>query len=73
MQERLITADRLSSLGLFAAGVAHEINNPLAYVLGSIENARRSIESPTPNRDQALEALHTALEGVDRVRTIIRE
>ncbi|MDF2697834.1 MAG: uncharacterized protein K0S65_6217 [Labilithrix sp.] len=73
MQERLVTADRLSSLGLLAAGVAHEINNPLAYVLGSIENARRSIERASPEIEPALEALATALEGVDRVRTIVRD
>ena len=73
MQERLVTADRLSSLGMLAAGVAHEINNPLAYVLGSIENARRSLEGPTVALGQAREALATALEGVARVRTIVRD
>ncbi|MBX3210236.1 MAG: PAS domain S-box protein [Labilithrix sp.] len=73
MQQRLVTADRLSSLGMLAAGVAHEINNPLAYVLGSIENARRNIDGPQPDKAQALEALATALEGVDRVRTIVRD
>jgi PAS domain S-box-containing protein len=73
MQERLVTADRLSSLGLLAAGVAHEINNPLAYVLGSIEIVRREIERPGPVSDAAREALGRALEGVDRVRTIVRD
>jgi len=73
MQERLVTADRLSSLGMLAAGVAHEINNPLAYVLGSIENARRSLDRPEPDRRQAREALETALEGVARVRMIVRD
>jgi signal transduction histidine kinase len=33
LQARLAQADRLTSLGTLAAGVAHEINNPLAYVL----------------------------------------
>ncbi len=73
MQERLVTADRLSSLALLAAGVAHEINNPIAYVLGSIENARRNIEASPPDHEQALSALSTALEGVDRVRLIVRD
>jgi CheY-like chemotaxis protein len=33
LQARLAQTDRLTSLGTLAAGVAHEINNPLAYVL----------------------------------------
>ena len=37
MQTRLLLADRMSSLGTLAAGVAHEINNPLASVLTSLE------------------------------------
>jgi PAS domain S-box-containing protein len=73
LQERLVTADRLSSLSLLAAGVAHEINNPLAYVLGSIENARRLLDATSPDLPQAQAALATALEGVDQVRAIVRD
>src|SRR4051812_10564540 len=37
MQARLAQADRLAALGMLSAGVAHEINNPLAYVLLNLE------------------------------------
>lgn len=55
IQQQLVTADRLASLGLLAAGVAHEINNPLAYVLGNIETMGRTL--PKVAREL------TALEG----------
>ncbi|MCA9519488.1 MAG: PAS domain S-box protein, partial [Myxococcales bacterium] len=38
VQAGLAQADRLSSMGMLAAGVAHEINNPLTYVLYSLES-----------------------------------
>ena len=38
MQVQLTQSDRLASMGMLAAGVAHEINNPLAYVLYNLES-----------------------------------
>ena len=40
MQLRVQTNDRMSALGTLASGVAHEINNPLAYVLTNVELAQ---------------------------------
>lgn len=37
LEARLAQADRLASMGMLAAGLAHEVNNPLAYVLGNLE------------------------------------
>ena len=37
MQTRLLQAERLASMGTLSATVAHEINNPLAFVLGNLE------------------------------------
>src|ERR1700693_6299245 len=43
LQARLVQADRLASVGTLAAGVAHEINNPLACVLANLDPIERKI------------------------------
>jgi PAS domain S-box-containing protein len=55
IQEQLAKADRMASLGTLAAGVAHEINNPLTYVLlhldaiaGTARRLRRGIDRVLP-------------------------
>ena len=42
--EKAVVADRLASLGTMASGIAHEINNPLAYVLANVEYTREELE-----------------------------
>lgn len=73
MQQKLILADRLASIGLLAAGVAHEVNNPLAYVLNNIEIARKLIAGLGEKADTAHSVLGVALEGVDRIGVIVRD
>jgi PAS domain S-box-containing protein len=72
LRARLAQADRLASLGTLAAGVAHEINNPLTYVMSSIETAVRAIDrgDTTPRLRRHLE---TALDGAERIRRIVRD
>jgi two-component system, cell cycle sensor histidine kinase and response regulator CckA len=84
LQARLAQADRLTSLGTLAAGVAHEINNPLAYVLLNIgyvseelskilvDEADATGKRPRKRIDEVLLALEHARNGAERIRDIVR-
>ena len=75
LRDHLATADRMALLGRLAAGVAHEINNPLAYVHTSIEVASRELAGLGDHQRTAKldEALVRAREGTERVRGIVRD
>jgi len=74
MQARLAQADRLAALGMLSAGVAHEINNPLAYALLNIELMMRDLEKGGDiDRTQLLTRLREARHGGERVATIVRD
>jgi len=70
---RMIHADRMASVGQLAAGVAHEINNPLAYIAGNLEFVARELGSSKPGaRGELLDALSEARQGIERVALIVR-
>jgi PAS domain S-box-containing protein len=77
MAAQLAMTDRLASLGTLAAGVAHEINNPLTYVLSNIELIRQTTASASalaPDDVRAVaDAAREALGGAERVRHIVRD
>src|SRR5204863_918629 len=45
---QLLRADRLAAVGTLAAGTAHEINNPLVYVVGNAEVLGQELERLAP-------------------------
>lgn len=82
VEEALRQRETLSSLGTLVAGVAHEINNPLAFVQGNIDLVRltiRDVMDGAVTVDDVPEALEhcvsqldAALKGVDQVASISR-
>ncbi|MET0793141.1 MAG: ATP-binding protein [Polyangiaceae bacterium] len=73
--------ERMASLGTLAAGVAHEINNPLSYVLGSLDLGLKELHGlrerlhgdELEHVSGAVAALDSAREGAERVRNIVRD
>jgi signal transduction histidine kinase len=78
LQSQLLISDRMASVGTLAAGVAHELNNPLAAVMGNLELiaddlAELSAGATDPRLDKVSEAVSYAREASDRMRGIIRD
>nr|WP_228530789.1 MULTISPECIES: PAS domain S-box protein [Myxococcaceae] len=78
IEARLVASDRMASVGMLAAGVAHEINNPLAYVqanVGFVSDvlAREGRALAPALVEEAQQALQEAREGTQRMRDIVRD
>jgi signal transduction histidine kinase len=86
LRSRLITSGRLAAVGQLAAGIAHEINNPVAYVqsnLNLLEEHWRALKTelqkgpPNPVVERILdddrEMIDESREGLSRVAAIVRD
>jgi signal transduction histidine kinase len=75
--EQLMISDRMASVGLLAAGVGHEINNPLAAALINLELIERVIGANESIGGAELELvramLKDSLTAAERVREIVRD
>ncbi len=83
LMARVVQVERLSALGRLAAGVAHEINNPLAYVVATLEVlasrlgpevlARLFAEGTPDERGEPHRLVGTALDGCRRIATVVAD
>jgi signal transduction histidine kinase len=85
LRRRLVTSDRLAAVGQLAAGIAHEINNPLAFARANLSVLRtewaklaaelRGVEVAPVSQliAEGEELIEETLEGVDRAVAIVRD
>jgi two-component system, cell cycle sensor histidine kinase and response regulator CckA len=83
MEKRLALSERLAALGTMAAEVAHEINNPLAYVMLNVDYVLDALATVAPDGattfrptreqvDELRKALQEASEGCASVRKVVQ-
>lgn len=75
LEQELFHANRLAVLGTLGAGLAHELNNPLAGILldaGCLKESAERIPEPEVRR-AAFEASQSILRGAERMRRVLEE
>jgi signal transduction histidine kinase len=80
IQAQLQISDRMATMGTLAAGVAHEVNNPLSFVLSNLEFIAEELEAMEPGQPLSKEmhaefskAVATCQSGAERVSGIIQD
>jgi signal transduction histidine kinase len=69
LEQQIRNSEKLASVGKLAAGVAHEINNPLGGILNCLYNMRKGTLSPSRQE----EYLASMEDGLRRVQRIVRQ
>ena len=82
LRRRVVTSGRLAAVGGLAAGIAHEINNPLAYLRANLGGVRTLLEeladkpdlAPAPEAlEDGRERIEESIEGADRIAAVVRD
>jgi PAS domain S-box-containing protein len=73
LELQLQLADRMASVATLSAGVAHEVNNPLSYVLANVDYVLSHLDPLPADLGEIRKALEDARGGATRVAKIVRD
>ncbi len=71
-QRRLIQAEKMTALGRLVASIAHEINNPLQAIMGSMTLAQEELEKAQIRRGRLVHYLDMSHEEIQRIVAMVQ-
>jgi signal transduction histidine kinase len=71
---QIARAEKLATIGMLTAGIAHEVNNPLAYVQSDLRSLEQLLgpDAEKPSGEELRVLLSSMREGLDRIQSVVR-